>query len=354
MSEIHKLVDDIIDATSADPPDLDRLEALLQKVGDMKGTPLFREASLEDQGVLRDAERELKAKIRRSGTGGASQSGAEGGGSTTASQGGLDDDDDDISHNPQAAEKMDAAETAFYAGRYQEAINLYEQVLRIEPNWVRARENMDKAREYLQTGRIPASSLPAEAGIQFGKANSAFKVMNYARAKDLYDEVKGILKEAGIERFKEGQEFEAALNDALEAKEAYRGGLQSIQEGRWDEGLNQITMAAELVGIPLYKEKALEVREDHEKTIQIRRKLNSVPLTAEVVLETIGELDDLEAKYPGNNSTIASLKAQQRTALTKIMGLLRGNVRDELARGEDASSMKEAERSLDEVREKVN
>lgn len=60
------------------------------------------------------------------------------------------------SHEPEAEAIMDDAEEAFYAGNYQKAIPLFEQVLQIEPGWSRAQEHRDEAEEFLRTGNIPS------------------------------------------------------------------------------------------------------------------------------------------------------------------------------------------------------
>ncbi len=78
-------------------------------------------------------------------------------------------------HNPVAEQQMDVAEKLFYSGRYAEAIQLFDRVLQLEPNWERVRQHRSEAESYLRTGYIPAVALPADAASAYGKAQSAAK-----------------------------------------------------------------------------------------------------------------------------------------------------------------------------------
>lgn len=129
------------------------------------------------------------------------------------------------SHDPEAEALMDSAEQAFYAGNYQKAIPLFENVLQIEPGWSRAQEHRDEAEEFLRTGNIPSVALPPEAGKAYGKAQSAARVFRYQTALDYLEEAFESLQESGINRWREGEELRQDLENQMQANEVFQEGL---------------------------------------------------------------------------------------------------------------------------------
>ena len=165
-------------------------------------------------------------------------------------------------HDPEAEEIMDSAEEAFYAGNYQKAIPLFENVLQIEPGWSRAQEHHDEAEEFMRTGNIPSVALPPEAGKAYGKAQSAARVFRYQTALDYLDEAFTSLKESGINRWREGEELRQDLENQMQAHEVYEEGLAMLRQGDLQGGLAKVQTAASAVALPEYVDKASEIRDD--------------------------------------------------------------------------------------------
>ena len=157
---------------------------------------------------------------------------------------------------------MDEAEEAFYKGNYQAAISLYEKVLQLEPGWTRAEEHHAEAEEYLRSGNIPSVALPPEAGKAYGKAQSAARVFRYKVALDYLDEAFEHLEEAGIKRWREGEELRHDLENQMQAYDVYKEGLNLLAQGELVAALGKIQTAASAVAIPEYIDKAAEVKGD--------------------------------------------------------------------------------------------
>jgi len=166
------------------------------------------------------------------------------------------------SHDPEAERLMDEAEEAFYKGNYQAAIPLYEKVLQLEPGWTRAEEHHAEAEEYLRSGNIPSVALPPEAGKAYGKAQSAARVFRYKVALDYLDEAFEHLEEAGIKRWREGEELRHDLENQMQAYDVYKEGLNLLAQGELVAALGKIQTAASAVAIPEYIDKAAEVKSD--------------------------------------------------------------------------------------------
>jgi tetratricopeptide (TPR) repeat protein len=165
-------------------------------------------------------------------------------------------------HDPEAERMMDEAEEAFYKGNYQVAIPLYEKVIQMEPGWTRAQEHHSEAEEYLRSGNIPSVALPPEAGKAYGKAQSAARVFRYKVALDYLDEAFDHLQDAGIKRWREGEELRHDLENQMQAYDVYKEGLNLLSQGELVGALGKIQTAASAVAIPEYIDKASEVRQD--------------------------------------------------------------------------------------------
>lgn len=165
-------------------------------------------------------------------------------------------------HDPAAERMMDEAEEAFYKGNYQLAIPLYEKVIQMEPGWTRAQEHHSEAEEYLRSGNIPSVALPPEAGKAYGKAQSAARVFRYKVALDYLDEAFEHLQEAGVKRWREGEELRHDLENQMQAYDVYKEGLNLLTQGELVGALGKIQTAASAVAIPEYIDKANEVRQD--------------------------------------------------------------------------------------------
>ena len=157
---------------------------------------------------------------------------------------------------------MDEAEELFYKGNYQAAIPLYEKVMQMEPGWSRAEEHHSEAEEFLRSGNIPSVALPPEAGKAYGKAQSAARVFRYQVALNYLEEAFEHLQDAGIKRWREGEELRHDLENQMQAYDVYKEGINLLSQGELVQALGKIQTAASAVAIPEYLDKASEVRAD--------------------------------------------------------------------------------------------
>jgi tetratricopeptide (TPR) repeat protein len=156
---IEQLADEIVEAVQDANPSLARLEKLLQDVKDMLAQPYYRQQPLDQQILLQDARNDLETKIKEL----RSKDGGGLGGDEIGGSGGVDGSTDgaeeqapaELLHEPNADDWMNKAEIAFYAGQYNEAINFYNEVLKIEPTWERARQHKAQAQVQLFSENVP-------------------------------------------------------------------------------------------------------------------------------------------------------------------------------------------------------
>jgi len=339
---IDQLVDEIVEAINDASPSLEKLKKLLQDAKDLMAGAYFKQQPIELHDLLRDAMRDLETKIN------GLRSREPDDKKRTTQEPPPPSRDAEPAHDPEAEKAMNEAEIDFFAGRYLDAIKKYEKVLKIEPNWERALQHKKQAEEYLRTGHIPTEALPPDAAILFGKAQSAARVMNFKRARELFEEAKEILEAQGISRFADGQKFEDELNKAEEAQGTYNEGLEVFNQGNIDEAINKVQMAADLAGIPMYKEKVAELRDVRETINQVRQKLYARPLTPELVLQASAALSELQARYSGN-PLLERLHTQQIVAMNQISEQLFEQVRQKLNDAERAPRISDAQQSLEVI-----
>lgn len=202
------------------------------------------------------------------------------------------------SHDPEAETLMDQAEEAFYKGNYQSAISLYEKVLQLEPGWVRAQEHHDESEDYLRTGNIPSVALPPEAGKAYGKAQSAARVFRYQVALNYLEDAFQVLQEAGVKRWREGEELRHDLENQMQAYEVYKEGLNQLSQGDLVGALSKVQTAASAVAIPEYIDKAVEIRSDLASLNKIGDTIGiSGQIPAEKLKDTKTDLERLQLKY---------------------------------------------------------
>lgn len=258
------------------------------------------------------------------------------------------------SHDPEADAVMDSAEEAFYAGNYQKAIPLFEKVLQIEPGWSRAREHHDEAEEFLRTGNIPSVALPPDAGKAYGKAQSAARVFRYQTALDYLEEAFRSLNEAGINRWREGEELRQDLENQMQAHEVYQEGLSMLNQGDLEGGLSKIQTAASAVALPEYVDKAAEIRKDITALNEIADVVNlSGNIPPDKLAEARAALDRLSLKY-GEISQISHLRNRMEIVLPNVTAALVDKVRQLKRRGESASTIKTAKQAYKEASDALN
>lgn len=258
------------------------------------------------------------------------------------------------SHDPEAEEIMNSAEEAFYGGNYQKAIPLFEKVLQIEPGWSRAQEHHDEAEEFLRTGNIPSVALPPEAGKAYGKAQSAARVFRYQTALNYLDDAFDSLKEAGINRWREGEELRQDLENQMQAHEVYQEGVSLLDQGDLQGGLSKIQTAASAVALPEYVDKANEIREDLSTINEIADIVNlSGNIPPQKLADARTELDRLSVKY-GEIPQVSRLRNRMEIVLPAVTASVIESLQRYKRQGEAASTLKAAKEAYSQAEDQLD
>ncbi len=249
---------------------------------------------------------------------------------------------------------MDQAEEDFYRGNYQAAISVYEKVLQIEPGWVRAKEHRSEAEEYLRTGNIPSVALPAEAGKAYGKAQSAARVFRYQVALKYLDEAFLNLEEAGIKRWREGEELRQDLENQIQAGEVYQDGINLLKQGDLPGALSRIQTAASAIATPEYIDKAAEIRADLAALDEIGDVVTSA---GEVPADKLGDaksrLERIRLKY-GDIPQVSRLSNRLDMIIPGVAKSLSHRIQKQIELAANASTLVSGGSHLKDAQEKID
>lgn len=369
MSRVESFENRVNNLLVQEIPPLSDMRRLMLEIDDFVNSPEFQSIPIEDRSRLQNARKDLKAGIRKQEdqqepNGFTLDSGVEPPApvrefseTPQASWSISPPTTPSISsHNASAEEQMENAEKLFYSGRFGEAIKLYDRVLQIEPNWERAKQHRSEADNYLRTGYIPSVALPAEAASSFGKAQSAARVGRYSDALAMLLKAQGVLRELGIQRWQEGQEFEQKLQENIDAENAYQDGLKLFRAGQVDEGIEAVDTAYRATGLPKYSDRAQSMRKFKETIRSINDLLSSATLEPKVLVQAKTDLDNLANEY-GENPAVQRLRSRFENAIPRIVTPLKEQVRELKTQAERSVTIEEtlffarqAKQQLDQIR----
>ena len=357
MRNIEDLERDAAGLLEQDIPPLSELRRLSIEVDDLISSTAYQDMATDNQQRIQGLYRMLVNRIddlvsgRPSGdslVAGTSPITAKDAGSLQ----GEPDPSNQVEHRLDAIRLMDEAEQLFYGGRYAEAIKLYDQVLSLEPQWERPKQHRSEADNYLRTGYIPSVALPPEAATAFGKAQSASRVGRYADAQVLLEKAKAALRESGIQRWQDGQEFEQKLQQMVDAESAFKDGLRTFSLGQIDEGIDKVEAAAQMTGLPRYRDKAQEFRQVKETLRSLSDVLYVGTNDPKILIQAKSDLDMLAGEY-SDHPSIQKLRARLDLLLPKVVENLSQQARSLLSQVDRAQSLDSSRSLLDDASRQI-
>jgi tetratricopeptide (TPR) repeat protein len=259
-------------------------------------------------------------------------------------------------HHPAAESQMEMAEKLFYSGRYSEAVQVFDRILQVEPNWERARQHRTEAENYLRTGYIPVVALPAEAASAYGKAQSAARVGRFTDALALLESAQNALHELGIQRWQEGQDFAQKLQENIDAEKAYEEGLSLFHQGKIDDAIDRMQTAAGATGMPKYSDQAQNFRKVKDSLRAIYDSLNQAELDPQSASHAKANLDALVVEH-GDNPAFERLIERFKAITPRVVEPLKEQTRALKNQAEHANTLeeglylnKQARQSLGQIR----
>jgi tetratricopeptide (TPR) repeat protein len=349
MSPFEALESQIEQLRSRDTVTLVEKRNLLLEVEEFINSPDYQALSPDERNRLQQARKELLALVQQEEAEGESAvppaqppvPSQDIASSTPSGAQGLAAGEAAREHNPVAEQQMETAEKLFYSGRYAESIQLFDRVLQLEPNWERARQHRSEAENYLRTGYIPAVALPTEVASAYGKAQSAARVGRYADALALLEKAQNSLRELGILRWQEGQEFAQKLQENIDAEHVYEEGLVLFQQGKTDDAIEKVEAAALATGLPKYTDKLRELRQVKDNLQSIYETLNQAVVDPQTASQAKANLDTLIAVY-GENPIFDKLLERFKVVVPRVVEPLKEQARSLKNQADRAPTLEEA------------
>ena len=346
MREFDQLIEDIDRLSVQDSTSLADLRNALLEIEEVINSEDYLTLSLDERNRLQTARRDLMELIERQKEDlDSRQNAKEAAIDQQASDGQASRPSSPSAeaqrHHPMAEQQMESAEKLFYSGRYADAIQLFDRVLQLEPNWERARQHRTEAENYLRTGYIPAVALPADAASAFGKAQSAARVGRYGDALALVEKAQSILRDLGIPRWQEGQEFAQKLQENIDAEVVYEEGLHHFALGKIDEAIDKVESASRATGLPKYADKAQEFRQVKETVRKINETTSQTVVEPSLASQIKADLDNLVAEF-GDNPTFSQLRQRFKEIVPRVVEPLIEQTRGLKNQAERASTLEEA------------
>lgn len=358
MSNFSTLESEIQNLLDQETPPLSELRGALLEIEEFLTSTDYTDLEPDERNRIQALRRALKAQINQLDDNNLTShpsffsTGVPGASPVTS----LANEEDGRERNPLAEQQMEEAERLFYGGRYTEAIRLFDRVLKLEPNWERARQHRAESENYLRTGYIPPVALPAEAASSFGKAQSAARVGRYEDALALLGKAQAVLRDLGIQRWQEGLEFEQKLQENIDAEKAYQEGITLFEQGQVDEAIERIDTAARATGLPKYADRAQSLRLFKDKIKNINETISAASSEPQAIAQAKSDLDLLTTEY-GENPVLIRLRNRMEAALPRAVAPLKEQVRSIKAQAERATTLedtifftKQAKSSLEQIR----
>lgn len=357
MADLETLQAEAKRLAEQEPPALPEIRKLMVEFDEFFNSVDFQTLEREQRTQVQALYKELRARVRGADAGGAqpATAGAFAGADTMAAAGnGGNGNGAPVGrvreHHPQAEQHMSEGEKLFYSGHYAEAIKEYDQVLQIEPDWDRARQHRSESENYLRTGYIPSVALPAEAATAFGKAQSAARLGRYTDAMTLLNKAQNTLREMGIQRWSEGQEFEQKLQQNIDAEIVYDEGVKLFSQGLFDEGIDRVETAARATGLPRYNDRVQSMRQVKEQLRQATEILNATTPVPKAVARAKNILDGMMLEY-GENPTLVRLHTRLELTIPKVLQPLKEQVRTMKSQAARSQTIESAQSKLVQARQ---
>jgi tetratricopeptide (TPR) repeat protein len=300
---IESLQNEIRNLLDQDNPPLVELRKSLLEVEEFISSSEYQDLDADQRNLAQDLRRDLKNRLRKIEEENGSQADAAGSQLPVTDLEGVSGVEGRAPARPRnqvAEQQMEDAERLFYSGRYAEAIKLFDRVLQLEQGWERARQHRAESENYLRTGYIPPVAPPAEAASAFGKAQSAARVGRFSDAMTMLSRAQTVMRELGIQRWQEGLEFEQKLQENIDAENTYNEGMQLFEQGKVDEAIERVEIAARATGLPKYNDRAQVLRHVKDTSRAINEALSSPNIDPKMVTQAKADLDLLVAEHGEN------------------------------------------------------
>ncbi len=242
-------------------------------------------------------------------------------------------------------EILSALTQAYYAGEYQETIELANRILAQQPGNPTALEYRQKAEDNLIRGVVPDHRIPFDARVAYNRANSLVRAGNYEEAERLYREARDLAERSGVLSWKDAEQALLDIQDLALARELLNEGDRLMAVDNWSEALRKYEGALRVVpNDPQAEERVEMVRRVQQDADQVAVQLNMLGGSLQ---EQVGQLQQIRQSLARirqllpNSQRLEDLQAEADNRLQAIKLQLQDQAQAALARAQSSTSLDE-------------
>lgn len=242
-------------------------------------------------------------------------------------------------------EIMSEITQAYYAGEYQQTIDLANRVLSQDQNNPTAMEYRQKAEDNIIRGVVPDHRIPFDARVAFNRAKSLERAGNYDDAERLYREARDLAERSGILTWKDAEQAMLDIQDLALARELLNEGDRLMATDNWGEALRKYEGAIRVVpNDPQAEERIETVRRVQQDTDQASVQLSMLSGTlseqAAQLRTVMANLARVRQLLP-NSQRLADLQREANNRLGGIKSQIIDQTQAAISRAGSAVSLEE-------------
>ncbi len=234
---------------------------------------------------------------------------------------------------------------AYYAGDYQQVIELANKILSAQPGNATALEYRQKAEDNLIRGVVPDFRIPFDARVAYNRANSLVRAGNYDEAERLYREARDLAERSGILSWKDAEQALLDIQDLALARELLLEGDRLMTNDNWSEAVRKYEGALRVVpndpSAEERLEKARRIQSDVDQAaVQLTMLGGTLPDQVGQINNVLNILTRVRQLLP-NSSRLNSLAHDAQTKLGSLKAQIADQAQAAVARANNAGSLEE-------------
>ncbi|MBZ0284567.1 MAG: tetratricopeptide repeat protein [Anaerolineae bacterium] len=195
-------------------------------------------------------------------------------------------------NTPDIDEMVSDLTQAYYAGEYQQTVDVANRILSQQPGNPTALEYRQKAEDNLIRGVVPDHRIPFDARVSYNRANSLVRAGNYDEAERLYREARDLAERSGILSWKDAEQALLDIQDLALARELLMEGDRLIKTDNWAEALRKYEGALRVVpNDPQAEERIETLRRVQQDADQLSVQLSMLSGT---LTEQVAQLQNIQ------------------------------------------------------------
>jgi len=233
----------------------------------------------------------------------------------------------------------------YYAGDYQQTIDIANRILAQQPANPTALEYREKAEDNLIRGVVPDHRIPFEARVSYNRANSLVRAGNYEEAERLYREARDLAERSGILSWKDAEQAMLDIQDLALARELLNEGDRLMATDDWSDALRKYEGALRVVpNDPQAEERVERVRRVQQDAEQASVQLSTLSGGLNEQVEQLQNVQTLLARARQvlpKSQRLAQLQADLNNRYAGLKTQINDQAQSALTRANSAVSIDE-------------